>query len=223
MLFGVPVTFWCLRSLAFQQPFSLFGVDFVILFWDYCLAAMPFDRGLELCIHDKCGFFWSCLTSVLQPLLGSFSILKVYPGYYNDDLCNINVSYFLPLSSIMQLVSEFGEIGAPFPQPLQLFPIWMHLMGCGYSCDAIVVFCVGWCWAVMVFQGMYVFSLPYARPQILFFSTTPLPSLFNFFWSLCMWVIYSIKGEVFFVVSPFFFFWLRSVIGALPCLCFFFG
>ena len=69
-----------------KQPFSSFGVDFVILFFKCCIAGMPLDRGLELRISVDCGLLWSVWAFVLQLLLGSLSMLKDFPGYCNECL-----------------------------------------------------------------------------------------------------------------------------------------
>ena len=151
-----------------KHPFSSFGVDFVILFFECCIAAMPLGRGLELHISVDCDLLWSVWAFVLQLLLGSLSMLKVFLGYYSECLCNVYVPYLLSLFVIIQ---HFGDFGFLFPQSIQFFPIWMHIMGCGFSCDAPIAFCVGWCWVVMGFQDMYVSSLQYARSQSLYFST----------------------------------------------------
>ena len=98
-----------------KHPFSSFGVDFVILFFECCIAIMPLDRGLELCISVDCGLLWSVWAFVLQLLLGSLSMLKVFPRYCNEYLCNVHVSYLLPLFLIMQHVGDFGFL---FPQSI---------------------------------------------------------------------------------------------------------
>ena len=60
----------------------------------------------------------------------SLSVFKIFHGSCNGYLCSINVSYFLPLFVIMQLVGEFVFL---LPQLIQFF---FHL----YAYDGLFLF-----------------------------------------------------------------------------------
>ena len=79
----------------------------------------------------------------------------------------------------------------------------MPMMVCFCSCDAVIVFSFVRCWVVLVFRDRYLYSLPKARPQSLYFNTMTLQYHYEYLQLHYLLVNYSVKGEMLFVVSPF--------------------